>query len=210
MTTAPPYRLVVIAASAGGVLALRRVLAALPPDFPLPVAVVQHRSQRAPDLLGKVLSRSCRLPVRRVEPNEPIRPGTVYLARQDTHLVVRPDLTFGLSNGRRIRQLLSSANPLFASAAREMGPVIAVVLTGRGRDATDGVQAVKADGGTVIVQDEATAEFFDMPRSAIGTGSVDYVLPVDEIGPLLVRLAGASPAPAQAGFPGDSPNLHPV
>ena len=96
--------------------------------------------------------------------------------------------------------MLSSANPLFATAAQVLGPVIGVVLTGMGQDGTDGVRAVKQAGGVIIAQDEATSEWFSMPRSAIATGLVDYVLPLDRIGAKLVELldhhAGLTPTGA--------------
>jgi two-component system chemotaxis response regulator CheB len=90
----------------------------------------------------------------------------------------------------RIRHVLSSANPLFSSAAKVFGSrVIAIVLTGSDRDATNGVQTVKTRGGIVIAQDRATSKMFAMPRSAIETGCVDRVMPLEEIAPALMRLA---------------------
>jgi two-component system chemotaxis response regulator CheB len=150
--------------------------------------VVLHRSRREVDLLPMVLGRSSALPVRRVEPGQPVKPGTVYVAPADAHLVVSPTRRFELIDGRRIGHVFSSANPLFTTAAHVLGPVIGVVLTGMGQDGTDGVQAVKEAGGVVIAQDEATSEWFSMPRSAIATGVVDYVLPLDRIGAKLVEL----------------------
>ena len=93
---------------------------------------------------------------------------------------------------------MSSANPLFASAAQVYGPrAIAVVLTGSGYDATDGVQAVKAHGGVVIAQDPSTARHSGMPRSAVETGAVDYVLPLDAIAPAIAAIVRGEPvAPA--------------
>jgi two-component system chemotaxis response regulator CheB len=82
-----------------------------------------------------------------------------------------------------------SADRLFESAARAFGPVIAVILTGTGRDGTAGATAVRAGGGVVIAQNEATSEFFSMPHAAIKAGAVDYVLPLDDIAPALMRLA---------------------
>src|SRR5262245_25275349 len=85
----------------------------------------------------------------------------------------------------RVRGVFSSANPLFASAAAAFrNRMVAVVLTGSGMDATDGVQAVKAYGGIVIAQDQSTAEPFSMPQSAIKSGAVDYVLPIGTIAPM--------------------------
>lgn len=182
------YDLVVIAASAGGGQAIGEVLSALPTDFPIPIAVVLHRSPKAPSVLAKVLGRRTALTVKETEESETMRPGTIYLAPPDRHLNVHDD-TFTLTDGRKIRYVLSSANPLFESAAEMLGArVIAVVLTGGGRDATDGVQAIRAHGGTVLAQDQATSASFGMPRSAIETGCVDRVLPLEAIGPALVDL----------------------
>jgi two-component system chemotaxis response regulator CheB len=106
-------------------------------------------------------------------------------------LVIQAYRTFGLSVGRRIRHVHSSANPLFESAAGVLGSrVIAVVLTGGGSDATDGVQAIKLRGGMVIAQDQATSQTFGMPGSAIATGAVDYILPLDQIAPALRAMVG--------------------
>jgi two-component system chemotaxis response regulator CheB len=163
----------------------------LPPDFPAAVAIVQHRTDHDRDFLPSILAKSSRLPVSRATAGEEFQPGHVYLAPVARHLLVQENGTFGTADGeRRIRHLLSSANPLFETAASVMGSaVVAVVLTGGGFDATDGVQAVKAAGGTVIAQDEATSRCFSMPASAIKTGVVDYVLPLEKIGPVVVELA---------------------
>ena len=191
----PPYNLIVMAASFGGVQALREILGKLPADFPAPIAIVQHRSTEPPNMLAKVLGRATLLAVKTAEEGETMRPGTVYLAPSDHHLQVQSGGVFHLMDGRRIHHLQSSANPLFDSAAGVFdGHLIAVVLTGSAHDATEGVQSVKARGGLVIAQDEATSEAFGMPGSAIATGCVDRILPLQEIGPALCRLveAGAS------------------
>jgi two-component system chemotaxis response regulator CheB len=183
------YALVVIAASAGGVQALQKLLAALPPDFPIPIAIVQHRTGNPPNLLARVLGRHTALTVKTAEHGEAISPRTVYLAPPHEHLIVRPDGSLALMDGRKIRHVRSSANPLFASAAQVFGDgVIAVVLTGGDSDATDGVQSVHQRGGIVIAQDEASSQLFGMPRSAISTGAVHAVLPLARIAPELERL----------------------
>jgi two-component system chemotaxis response regulator CheB len=200
MSKSLPFDLVVIAASAGGVEALQHVLSHLPADFPVPICVVQHRSLHMPDLLPQVLGRSTRLKVKRSEAGERMHAGTVYLAPMHAHLVVNPDLTLALRDGTRIRRVLSSANPLFTTAAAATGRgTIGIVLTGNDSDATDGVQAIKQEGGIVIAQNRATARNFGMPGSAIRTGAVDYVLPLDLIGPALVDLVHGRgiTAPAQ-------------
>jgi two-component system chemotaxis response regulator CheB len=101
---------------------------------------------------------------------------------------------FAYGDGTRLWFVRSSANPLFHTAARTFdGRFIAVVLSGSGSDATDGVQTVKANGGTVIVQDPASSEYAGMPEAAIRTGAVDYALPVVSIGPALVALVHGEP-----------------
>jgi two-component system chemotaxis response regulator CheB len=174
--------IVVIAASAGGLPALQQVLGDLPPTLPASIVIVQHRSADV-SILSSILRRYSPLPVEDVLDAEPLQPGHVYVAPANRHVRVRADHHLESSDGRRIRGVLSSANPLFESAAEIFGTgCIAVVLTGSGFDATDGVQAVKARGGFVIAQDEATSRVFGMPRSAIETGAVNAVLPIDAIG----------------------------
>jgi two-component system chemotaxis response regulator CheB len=154
-------------------------------------------------LLAKVLSHYTSLVVKIAEQSEEMQPGTVYLAPPDLHLTVHQDRCLALTDGHRIRHVLSSANPLFSSAAEAFGSrVIAVVLTGGDRDATDGVQTVKTYGGIVMAQDKATSRMFAMPRSAIETGCVDHILPLDEIAPALVRLVTAIPDASAGPRPG--------
>jgi two-component system chemotaxis response regulator CheB len=179
-----------MAASAGGVPAFQKVLGALPRDFPLPIAIVQHRTATGPNLMARVLGRHTALKVKNAEAGEALHPGTIYLAPPHQHLVVHPDHTLGVMNGRRIRHVHSSANPLFESAAQVFGDgVIAVVLTGFDRDGTDGVQTVHQRGGIVIAQDEASSHIFGMPHSAIQTGAVRTILPLGDIATELQRLA---------------------
>jgi hypothetical protein len=104
-----------------------------------------------------------------------------------------------LSDTARVWLLRPAADVLFASVAPVFTTrVIAVVLTGGGSDGTHGIQVVKQWGGTVIAQDEASSEVFQMPRSAIATGAVDAVLSLEQIGPALMacsrHTAGAFPA----------------
>lgn len=182
------YELVVAAASAGGVEAFAKLLGALPADFPLPVAIVQHRTPGRPHILARILSLHTPLKVKDAEDGERMQPGTVYIAPPDLHLMVRPGGQLMLTDQRKIRHLHSSANPLFESAAAALeGRVIGVVLTGYDRDATDGVQAINHSGGHVIAQE--TAQVPGMPGSAIATGTVHEILPLERIAPALVRLA---------------------
>ncbi len=183
------YDLVVMTASAGGIEALGTVLSRLPADFPAAVAIVLHRTVHVPDHLRDVLARRSVLPVRFADTGLHMNPGTVYVARADAHLVLERNRTFGYRDGKKIRFLRSSVIPLLHTAAEVLDSrVIGVVLTGRGMDATDGVQAIRAQGGVIIAQDRASSHVFDMPKAAIATGAVDFVLPLEQIGPKLEDL----------------------
>lgn len=192
----PPV--VVIAASADGIAATSAILRNLPADFPGAVIVVQHRPPFAESALAALLALRTPLPVTDAVTGLRPRPGVVYVAKPNRHLTLNSLGTFQYVDGRRIRYLLSSANPLFESAAQVLGSkAIGVVLTGSGSDGTDGVQAIKAGGGTVIVQDPALARHASMPSAAIRTGSADYVLPIEEIAPLLVKLTMVNQRPGE-------------
>jgi two-component system chemotaxis response regulator CheB len=94
-----------------------------------------------------------------------------------------------LSDSPKVRYSRPAADPLFLSAAEHAASqLIAIVLAGGDGDGTDGIEAIRRRGGTVIAQDQATSQHFSMPKSAIETGDVDYILPITEIGPALLAL----------------------
>jgi len=186
------YSLVVVAASAGGLTALATLLADLPGDFPLPVVVVQHLDPHHHSVLAQILDRRTALRVKEAAEGDDLTAGVVYVAPADHHVMVGPGRSIELNRGERVHFLRPAADHLFASASRVCGPVIAVVLTGTGTDGAAGIMSVKAAGGTVIAQDEASSEFFGMPQAAVETGSVDLVLPLNRIGAALVDLAATT------------------
>jgi two-component system chemotaxis response regulator CheB len=176
------YTIVAVASSAGGIHGLSVLLGALGPDLAVPVLIVQHLDPRHRTVIAEVLSRRTELPVKLAEDGERAVPGTVYVAPPDRHLLVGPEGIMTLSSSELVHFLRPSADLLFESVAGAYGPgAIACVLTGTGSDGAMGVDAVKSRGGTVIAQDPATAEFKGMPDSAVGTGVVDFVLPLEEI-----------------------------
>lgn len=186
----PGFRLVVMAASAGGLNALLRVLAPLPPDFPLAMLIVQHLDPRHRSRLGEILARKTQLKVRLAAEGDQLAAGTALVAPPDRHPLINPDGSVSLSRAELVHFVRPSADLLFESAAGSYGvKVIAVVLSGSGSDGADGVRAVKDSGGTVIVQDKATSDFFGMPEAAVRTEKVDFVLPLEDIGPALLALA---------------------
>jgi two-component system chemotaxis response regulator CheB len=183
------YDVVAVASSAGGVVALGRLLPGLPPDFPAVVLVVQHLDPRHRSLMAEILSRRTALPVVQASEGQRLQGGTVYIAPPNRHLLVSADGCVSLSDSELVHFVRPSADLLFESvAARYRDRAIAVVLTGCGQDGAMGVQAIKKMGGTVIVQDEQSSEFHGMPQAAIRTGDADFVLPLGEIAGALVTL----------------------
>jgi two-component system chemotaxis response regulator CheB len=188
---------VVIAASVGGLHAISSIPAALPSDFPAAVAIVQHRPPEPSTILESLLSRVTPLVVKAAESGDRIQAGRIYIAPPDSHMLIN-DGSLTLSHSPRVHYSRPSADRLFLSAGKHVtAQLIAVVLTGGNADGADGIKAIKAMGGTVIAQDPATACNFRMPQSAIQTGSVDYILPITEIGPALLTLV-RRPTRAQA------------
>jgi two-component system chemotaxis response regulator CheB len=183
------FDLVALASSAGGLGALSQVLSALPSNFPAAIAVVQHLDPRHRSLMAKILNGRTALSVKEAEEGDRLQNGTVYIAPPDKHLLINADGTISLSNSKMVHFVRPSADLLFESVAGSYKDrAIGVVLTGSGSDGAMGVRAIKKMGGTVIAQDEESAEFFGMPGAAIQSGSVDFVLPLKEISGALVTL----------------------
>jgi two-component system, chemotaxis family, protein-glutamate methylesterase/glutaminase len=183
------YDVVALASSAGGLRSLSHVLEALPAGFPAAILVVQHLDPRHRSLMADILRRRTALEVKEAEDGDRIRPAMVYTAPPNKHLLVNSDGTLSLTQTELVHFVRPSADLLFEStAASYKDRVIAVVLSGSGKDGSLGVKAVKKMGGTVIIEDERTAEFAGMPSAAMETGCVDFTLPLDEIAPALVKL----------------------
>jgi two-component system chemotaxis response regulator CheB len=186
------FGIVALASSAGGLLALSEVLSALPLNFPVPITVVQHLDPRHPSYLAKILGRRTGLPVKEAEDGDRLRPGVVYIAPPNKHLLVNQDETVSLTHTELVHFVRPSADLMFESvAAAYRDRAIAVVLTGSGQDGAMGIEAIKKMGGRVIAQDEATSQFFGMPAAAIQSGKVDLVLSLDLIAPTLIKLVVA-------------------
>ena len=186
------FEVVAIASSAGGIHGLATVLGALPAELPVPVLVVQHLDPRHRTVIAEVMNRRTELNVKLAEDHERTVPGTVYVAPPDRHLLVRPGGLLALTDSELVHFVRPSADLLFESVAGAYGAqAVACVLTGTGRDGAMGVDAVKSRGGTVIVQDPETAEFRGMPAAAVGTGTVDFVLPLEEIAAVISGLVEA-------------------
>jgi two-component system, chemotaxis family, protein-glutamate methylesterase/glutaminase len=176
------FPIVVIAASTGGPAAVMRVVAGLPKDLQAAVLLVLHMPAAFTNQFTIQLAEVSRLPVKEAESHEAPQPGVIYLCPGANHLRISSTGKIALDGGPRIEGYRPCADVALESAAAFARPLtVAVVLTGMGNDASKGVQAVKAAGGHVIVQDEATSVIFGMPAEAIKTGSVDEILPLDQI-----------------------------
>ena len=194
------FEIVALAASAGGLKALTDVLAALPREFPAALVVVQHLDPRHRSLMADILSHRTSLLVREACADDVVRPGVLYMAPPDRHLLVNPNMRLMLAETELVHFVRPSADLLFESAAaccRER--TIGVVLTGTGSDGNMGVQAIKKVGGTVLVEDPETAEFNGMPDAAVRTGCADFVLPLPRIAEALCRLVIIPPGQGQDG-----------
>lgn len=179
----------VIGCSAGGLDALQRILQPLPADLGIAVVIVSHVPADGGSLLPLLLGRACRLPVSEAEEREPVRPGHVYVAPPNYHLLVEPDFTFGLSVDARVCNVRPAADVLFASAAEAYGHrLVGLVLTGANADGAAGLKAVAERGGTCLVQDPDTAMADAMPRAAIAAVPRAKVLTLAAIPGELVSL----------------------
>ncbi len=190
MSSSPPARdIVVVGASAGGVEALRDIVAALPPDYPGAICVVLHIPPQAPSVLPRILDRAARVRCVAAEDGAPLRAGRVYVAPPDHHLLVEPGRVRVL-RGPRENGHRPAVDPLFRTAARSYGRrVVGVVLTGNLDDGTRGLREIVRRGGVAVAQAPDDAPYPSMPRSAIAHVAVDHVLAVDRLGPLLADLA---------------------
>ena len=180
--------LIVIGCSLGGMHALGTIFHSLPKDFCIPIAIVQHRHKASNENLPAFFRRTTKLRVVDVEDKQWIKPGYVYLAPSNYHLLVERGV-FSLSVDDTVGHSRPSIDVLFDSAAdayRET--LIGVVLTGANADGARGVHQIKRRGGFVIAQDPLNAEAPAMPQAAVDTGRVDRILPLEQIGPFLVDL----------------------
>lgn len=210
------FEIVVVGTSLGGLQALTVLLADLPPSFPLPVVIVQHRHKHSQNRLTDFLQQQSYLEIAEAEDKEPIAPGRVYLAPADYHLLIESpceweqslpenDLTgkeslaqpilcrgsfaFALSTEAPVCYARPSIDVLFESAADAFGEkVIGIILTGASSDGSQGLAKIKAEGGLTFVQEPASAQCGTMPASAIANVEVDWILPLSEIAPCLVEL----------------------
>ena len=181
--------IIVIGASAGGVQALQQIFAAFPSGMEAVVGVVLHRGSQPSELMP-VLARRSTLPV--AEPNRPmtLKPGTIYLAPADHHLLFQRDSVVA-RRGPREHSARPSVDPLFRSAAERYGlRVVGLLLTGCGEDGASGLISITKGGGLTLVQDPDEAYMPYMPLNAIRYDDVAGIVSLDDTASVLASLAG--------------------
>jgi two-component system, chemotaxis family, CheB/CheR fusion protein len=184
----PPFLVAAVGASAGGLDAFHKLLGHIPRDAKLAIVLVQHMSRTQPSMLPDILARRTALRVVLAADGHKVELGHVYVIPPDKHMTV-------IDGHLRVRPRPEGywsvqVNALFCSLAeyyREKS--VGVVLSGALNDGADGFRAIRAAGGTTIAQLPEEAQTESMPRAAIATGDVDMILPAEEIGEELMRLA---------------------
>ena len=187
-------KVVAIGVSTGGPSALGTILPHIPADFPLPIVLVQHMPPLFTKMLAERLTMTCHVKVEEAAQGAVVEPGKILIAPGDFHM------KFAGANGN-VRVVLDQSPPqnscrpavdaMFASVSEIYGgAVIAAVLTGMGQDGLRGAQILKAQGASVLAQDEATSVVWGMPRAIANAGIADAVLPLDQVVPEILRLAG--------------------
>ena len=195
--------IIVIGTSAGGLEALDQLVRQLPADIPAAVFIVQHL---APEVSGEALvhqlGRHASFQCKLAGDGEVFRPGRIYIAPPDNHLLIKGNRLL-VTKGARENRNRPGIDPLFRSAAVTHGPhVIGVILTGMLDDGTAGLIAIRKCGGVTVVQDPAEAAYPAMPQSALANLKVDHCVRLADMGKLLDRLS-REPAGKRKPIPAD-------
>lgn len=184
------YKAIVIGTSYGGLEALKVILPQLGEGFPLPVIIVLHIGDHNNDIFIDYMNSACALEVKEAESNEPIRPGVIYFAPPNYHLLVENDFTFSLSTDERINFSRPSIDVLFESAAwAYSATLIGIILTGANSDGAIGLRTIKNLGGLTLVQNPCTSLSPAMPRAALKACNPALRLKLEDIPGQLIKLA---------------------
>lgn len=183
------YEAIVIGVSSGGMNALKIISSTLPAHFNLPIIIVQHLSAHSDSHWIKLLNEKSRLNVKEADEKEKIEKGNIYIAPPNYHLLIEKDKTFSLTIDERVNFARPSIDVLFESAAEAYkNKLIGIVLTGSNSDGTKGIKRIKDYGGLAIIQDPNTADSEYMPKSAIAAIKPDYIVSLEEIVELLIKI----------------------
>jgi len=187
------YDLVVVGTSWGGLAALRTLVAGLPGDFQMAVALVQHRHKESDHLLRTLLQERTALEVCEVEDKMPLQHGRIYVAPPDYHTLVEPG-HFSLSTEAPVRFSRPSIDVTFQSAADSYGHrTVGIVLTGANADGSAGLRRISDRGGMAIVQDPSTAESALMPAAAVKAVPRARVMELSDMVKFVAQLPAGDP-----------------
>jgi len=183
------YEAIVIGVSAGGMNALKFIFSVLPSGFSIPIIIVQHVSARSDNEWINLFNDKSNLTIKEADEKEKIETGNVYIAPANYHLMIENDKTFSLTIDEYVNFARPSIDVLFESAAEAYkDKLIGIVLTGSNNDGTKGIKRIMECGGLAIIQDPKTAESSTMPASAIAAIQPDYILSLEKIVQLLIKI----------------------
>ena len=186
------YDIVAIASSTGGPMALSELMPKLPKKFPVPIVITQHMPKEFTGSFAKRLNESSQIEVVEGFEGLTLKPGRAVIAPGGSHLVIKRRqgaAICSLSDAPPVLSVKPAANIMFLSLADEYGGnVLCVILTGMGRDGTDGAIALKRRGAYVIAESQKTCVVYGMPKAAADAGIVDEILPLNEIPDAMVRI----------------------
>ena len=186
---AAPRLVVGLGASAGGIKALQEFFQGMPPDSGAAFVVVLHLSPEHESHLAEVLQVVTRMPVRRATETIRLEPDHIYVISPNTSLRIA-DGHLTVSDSLRLEERRAPVDIFFRTLADTHGPrAVSIVLSGTGPDGSNGLKRVNEHGGIVMAQDPRESEHDDMPRNAIATGLVHYVLPVAEMPARLLAMS---------------------
>lgn len=181
-SSTPLFRIVAVGVSTGGPTALLDFLKPFPKDFPGSVLIVQHMVAGFTNGLAQWLDKSVELHVVEAQQESKLEAGIAFIAPGDFDMQVTVRNTIHLTPVQQEAVYKPSADILFQSVAQVFGNrTLGVILTGMGRDGSEGVRTLKAAGGIVLAQDESSCVVYGMPKAAIETGCVDHILPLREL-----------------------------
>ncbi|MBQ7169344.1 MAG: chemotaxis response regulator protein-glutamate methylesterase [Synergistaceae bacterium] len=192
MMAAGRFDIVAIASSTGGPMALSELMPKIPKKFPVPIVITQHMPKEFTGSFAKRLNESSQIEVVEGFEGLTLKPGRAVIAPGGSHLVVKRrqgSAICSLSDAPPVLSVKPAANIMFLSLADEYaGNVLCVILTGMGRDGTDGAIALKRRGAYVIAESQKTCVVYGMPKAAVDAGIVDEILPLNEIPDAIVRI----------------------
>lgn len=203
--TSGPIEAIAIGVSTGGPNALAALLPTFPADLSVPVFIVQHMPRLFTKLLAERLSSKALIRVDEACPGDVVVPGKAWVAPGDFHMVVKrlgTKVVIHTNHDTPENSCRPSVDPLFRSIADTYGPrALGVILTGMGQDGLRGCEAIRARGGQVLAQDEASSVVWGMPGFVVRAGLAEKVVPLSEMGAEIVRRTRKTEASARVGMP---------